>query len=203
MVNRRIGRGGWRRAGSSTPLDLQGGPTGRDERGSALLEFALVSPVVLLLLIGILEFGVTFNHYLALRDATRSVARQGAISVGSFNDAAAPCALVGVSGASNDVQNLMCQAKSQVNVTNTRVKVLFDNPTLTASGSTYAVGNAVVVCVTYPLTSLTNLFTPILGNQYATDKAAFRIETLPSDGKTETVGAETDPSGGSWSWCQS
>ena len=41
-----------------------GGSRIRDERGVALVEFALVLPLLLLLLFGMLEFGKAFNYWL-------------------------------------------------------------------------------------------------------------------------------------------
>jgi Flp pilus assembly protein TadG len=42
-------------------------------------EFALVLPVLALLLFGIIQFGITFNHYVTLTDATRAGARKAAV----------------------------------------------------------------------------------------------------------------------------
>jgi Flp pilus assembly protein TadG len=51
-----------------------------DQRGQSLVEFALVVPILLLLFLGILQFGVAFNHYLTLTDAVRVGARKAAVS---------------------------------------------------------------------------------------------------------------------------
>jgi Flp pilus assembly protein TadG len=53
---------------------------GERERGQALVELALVLPVFLLLLLGIVQFGSVFRDYIALTDATRVGARQAAVS---------------------------------------------------------------------------------------------------------------------------
>lgn len=45
-----------------------------------MAEFALVLPVLVLLLFGIVQFGVTFNHYVTLTDAVRAGARKAAVS---------------------------------------------------------------------------------------------------------------------------
>jgi Flp pilus assembly protein TadG len=50
------------------------------ERGQAVVELALVLPLMLLLLLGIVEFGTVFRDYIALTDATRVGARQAAVS---------------------------------------------------------------------------------------------------------------------------
>ena len=52
----------------------------RDERGQAMTEFALVLPILALLLFGVIQFGIAFNNYLTLTDAVRAGARKGAVS---------------------------------------------------------------------------------------------------------------------------
>jgi len=47
-------------------------------RGQSLVEFALLTPVFLLLLLGMLEFGIAFTHDQTLAYATREGARTGA-----------------------------------------------------------------------------------------------------------------------------
>ena len=48
------------------------------ERGQTMVEFAMLVPVFLVLLLGMLEFGTAFNHQLTLGYATREGARIGA-----------------------------------------------------------------------------------------------------------------------------
>jgi Flp pilus assembly protein TadG len=52
----------------------------RSERGQSLTEFALVLPLLMLVLFGIIQFGITFNNYISLTDAVRSGARKAATS---------------------------------------------------------------------------------------------------------------------------
>jgi hypothetical protein len=51
----------------------------RDNRGQALLEFALVLPVLLLLVFGIIEFGLIFFDNLVITQAAREGARVGVV----------------------------------------------------------------------------------------------------------------------------
>ncbi|GBF10519.1 MAG: TadE/TadG family type IV pilus assembly protein [Tepidibacillus sp.] len=51
----------------------------RKEEGQAMVEFALVFPILLLLLLGILEFGHIFFSYLVIQNATRDGARNGSV----------------------------------------------------------------------------------------------------------------------------
>jgi Flp pilus assembly protein TadG len=50
------------------------------EKGQAMVELALVLPIMLLLLLGIVQFGSVFRDYIALTDATRVGARQAAVA---------------------------------------------------------------------------------------------------------------------------
>jgi Flp pilus assembly protein TadG len=52
----------------------------RNERGQTATEFAIVLPVLALLLFGVIQFGILFNNYLTLTDAVRMGARKAAVS---------------------------------------------------------------------------------------------------------------------------
>ena len=54
----------------------------REERGQALVEFALVIPLLALIVLGVVKFGAVFANYSQLIDASRSSARQFAIERG-------------------------------------------------------------------------------------------------------------------------
>jgi Flp pilus assembly protein TadG len=60
----------------------------KDERGQTMAEFALILPILLVLLLGIAQFGVAFNNYITLTDAVRAGARKAAVSRNSSNPAA-------------------------------------------------------------------------------------------------------------------
>jgi len=48
----------------------------RARAGTAAVEFALVAPMLLFLVLGMCQFGITMNQYLTLTNAVRSGARQ-------------------------------------------------------------------------------------------------------------------------------
>jgi Flp pilus assembly protein TadG len=50
------------------------------DAGQALVEFALILPIVLLLMVGILEFSRAWNLHQALTDATREAARRAVVA---------------------------------------------------------------------------------------------------------------------------
>ena len=45
-----------------------------------MVEFAIVLPILLMLVFGIIQCGILFNHSLTLTDAVRAGARQAAVS---------------------------------------------------------------------------------------------------------------------------
>ena len=51
----------------------------KDEKGQALVEFAIILPVLLLILLGIIEFGLMLNSYLTIQNASREGARLGIV----------------------------------------------------------------------------------------------------------------------------
>src|SRR6476659_91088 len=55
-------------------------PSLRSEDGPAATELALVFPILLVILIAIAQFGILFNNYITLTDATRTGARKAAVS---------------------------------------------------------------------------------------------------------------------------
>jgi Flp pilus assembly protein TadG len=56
-------------------------PLGRDESGAALVEFALVIPVLLLLLLGMLDFGKAFNYWNDTTHLSAAGARWAAVNI--------------------------------------------------------------------------------------------------------------------------
>ena len=51
----------------------------RSEQGQSLTEFALALPILALLLFAVIQFGIVFNNYVTIVDATRAGARKGAV----------------------------------------------------------------------------------------------------------------------------
>jgi Flp pilus assembly protein TadG len=52
----------------------------RNEDGQGVVEFAFILPLLLAIVLGIVQFGITFNNYLTITDATRVGARKAAVS---------------------------------------------------------------------------------------------------------------------------
>jgi len=52
----------------------------RSERGQAAVEFALVAPLLIALLLAVLEVGIAFNNYITVTDAARAGARKAVVA---------------------------------------------------------------------------------------------------------------------------
>ena len=51
-----------------------------NEQGQTMTEFALVLPILVVFLFGIIQFGIAFNNYVTITDAARAGARKAAVS---------------------------------------------------------------------------------------------------------------------------
>ena len=71
-----------------------------------MTEFALVLPVLALLLFALIQFGITFNNYITVTDAVRAGARKAAVSRGTHDPAAAAEAAVRASANGLDQHEL-------------------------------------------------------------------------------------------------
>lgn len=96
---------------------LQRARESRDgKRGQGLVEFTLLVPLFLLILLGVLEFGLAFTHNLTLESATREGARTGAALANGTGSDSSCVAANGTSRAltANDVDPLIIAAVQRV-----------------------------------------------------------------------------------------
>jgi Flp pilus assembly pilin Flp len=78
----------------------------RNEQGQTMTEFALVLPVLALILFAVIQFGIVFNNYVTLTDATRAGARKAAVSRDDPNRDADVIAAIQSSASDLDVSKL-------------------------------------------------------------------------------------------------
>ena len=57
----------------------------KNQKGQALVEFAIVLPLILLIVLGIVQFGMLLNSYLSLTNAAREGARTGVIGGNNYD----------------------------------------------------------------------------------------------------------------------
>jgi Flp pilus assembly protein TadG len=101
------------------------------ERGAAAVEFALILPVLLLMVLGMLEFSRAYNAQISLSGAAREGAREMAIH-GDADDAiaaaiaAAPSVNPAVTAADVTIDPATCSAGAQV-----EFEINYDLPLMT------------------------------------------------------------------------
>lgn len=156
---------------------------GRRDRGAAAVEFALVMPVLFLLLMGILNFGLWFNDSLQLRQGVREAARQAVVLV--------PFSGVGCGGTTG-MANVACGTKSQTVTTGGTASVRI----LTPGAGGWVRGNQLVVCAEVNSLNITGLV-PLPA--YIKSKTTMSIESVPTPAPSPYTD-DASPSG-SWSWC--
>ena len=84
----------------------------RSEKGQSLTEFALALPILVLLLFAVIQFGIVFNNYVTLTDATRAGARKGAVSRQATNPTSVTVSAVRSSAADLNQANLSVAVSS-------------------------------------------------------------------------------------------
>jgi Flp pilus assembly protein TadG len=85
------------------------------DRGQALVEFALVVPLFLLLVLGIVGFGQAYNNYENLTDAVRAAAREGAAQQSQALACTAATTALTSTGGNIRPQNPNCNPSVTVN----------------------------------------------------------------------------------------
>ncbi len=115
-------------------------PRFRRENGQALVEFSLVLPILLVVMLGLMKFGLLFENYLTLTDAVRAGARQLAIGRGGSD----PCAAA-VTATQNAGGSLSLSGRVTTSIT-----VNNANGTTCTSSTALVSGNSATVTATYP-----------------------------------------------------
>ena len=121
----------------------------REESGQSMVEAALVLPLLLLLVMGVLAFGLTFNNYIALTEATGVGARQLAISRGTTLD---PCATVAtaISGAAPLLKASSISYTLNLNGTVYSANSCPSSTTTSGPAGKLQQGSTAIVTATYP-----------------------------------------------------
>ena len=151
----------------------------KGEQGVAMVEFALVLPLLMLVLVGIFEFGRTFNYWIDATHLANEGARWAAVD-------RAP---------GNNLQQYVCSQASTDEMQNgLQAKVQFDPGSgYTDSKTGVDVGEPVRVTVTktmsFPLIGgmLQILGGNGFGNLTFSGKSTMRLETLPTTYSGGTV----------------
>ena len=89
----------------------------RDERGSAAVEFALVLPLLLMLIFGIIDFGRMLNDKITLTEAAREGARSAALQTAADGIARAKVLTADVGPTTETITDCTDDAATQAEAT--------------------------------------------------------------------------------------
>lgn len=188
----------------------------RGETGAALVELAMVVPLLVGLLMGIVDYAVMFSEKIDLRQGVREASWNGSRTIfGSVQ----PCSITGFSGSGDAVadanaQRLMCMTKRRADLDegSMRVKiVIFDlhGNTMFTSGdpNTYFVaGQGILVCSMRQARSVTRFYAGFLDDKVQRARLSNVILRNNDGGSppmaTPVATSQEAPLGTeNWNWC--
>jgi Flp pilus assembly pilin Flp len=169
----------------------------RSERGTALIEFALVLLPLALIIFGGIDFGFVFKDYIGVRQGVSDAARQSAVAQFGTNSTCFP-GVASAAGGNGATAELMCTVHSLDGIDgDTRTKVAIFVGDRAHSGD-FAQGQPITICEEYQLHSVTGIL-PFINNTVATSTATDMIEDTPPNGTTTPTSAhETPLNGKAW-----
>lgn len=143
----------------------------------AAVELAFVLPILLVVVFGIIDFGLTFSNYENVKSGTREAARLAVVS--SLTNAPS-CSINGATVTppaiptnSVDATNaLVCLAKDRIGLSQTKTKI---RVSLTGTG----IGDNVQLCASFPVSALNGFTAPFLSGQTLTSTVTMRLEQVP------------------------
>jgi len=150
------------------------------DRGAAAVEFALVLPVLLVLVMGILDYGRFFFDSVSLRQGAREAAREAVVQMYG-----ASCQ-TGTVGA-----KIACSAKAASDITMGTVKVYI--PAITSASGTQ--GKQLLVCMKSQEQGTG--FVPLPNSGMIKTKTYMSIEVAPG----LIVDQYQDDPTSDWTWC--
>ncbi|EKN62548.1 TadE family protein [Neobacillus bataviensis LMG 21833] len=131
----------------------------KSEKGQSLVEFALVLPLIIVLLFAIVDFGRAFHVYLTLDHTGREVAR-----------------LISVGGKEADIVNVITSTKTSIDTDESQLTVTYPKTKLSS-------GSEAKVTLTYPFKFITPLagivdafFHTKISEPLITDTTVMRVE---------------------------
>lgn len=128
----------------------------KTERGQAMVEMALILPILILIVFGIIEFGRIFNTKLIVSNAAREGARYAAVNGNTVND-----------------EQIFDVVKNYV----PSLDPLKVDPHVTPGQSERVRGTAVTVSVYYDVEIVAPVISVITGNPYkVTAQTTMRVE---------------------------
>lgn len=157
------------------------------ERGATLVEFAMVLPLLLLVMLGIVDMGMRLADKHAVEDGIRDATRE--VVVGKTGGDSG-CVVVGSAPPNTETNELVCLVKGRIGLPEADVRVRI---VLGPGGA--VTGEPLLVCAQYPGDSFTGLL-PQFGSGAISGRSVLRLEV---DSPVHAF-AETSHAGG-WPEC--
>lgn len=148
----------------------------RGAKGAAAVEFALVMPILLMIVFGIIQYGLWFNDSLNVRQGVREAARQGVVR--NFP----ACGT-----ATTDMERLRCNAKTQIDAMTGTEYVKVVRP------ATWAKSQPLVVCALVKTAAIGMLPQP--NNGWISSKTQMSIEQDATPLPTGVTNQDALPAG--------
>ncbi|MFJ6279823.1 TadE/TadG family type IV pilus assembly protein [Arthrobacter subterraneus] len=122
---------------------IRGEQVEHKERGAVAVEMALLLPVLILLLLGIMEFGRVYNAQVTLTNAAREGVR-----------------VMAITNVRADAQTAATNAASTLRITSTNPTFTFTTSPTATSPAVCVSGRQVTMTISYTLDSLTGIAGP-------------------------------------------
>lgn len=151
-----------------------------DQAGAAAVEFALVSSVLMLIVFGVLQYGLYFNDSLNVRQGVREAARMAVVKSYSCGDDAAQWAA------------FECTVEEQVRALTGQTHVNVSAP------EGWTKGSPLIVCAVVASGGGGMLPMPNDGHITSSFRMSIEVDDAPPTG---APAPDVDPSGGGWAWC--
>ncbi len=144
-----------------------------DDRGSAVIEMVAVTPLLLLMVLGIMQFGIAMNNNLMVTDAVRAGARALSTTRGNAD----PCTTAGTKlrAAAAGLNLTRLSTTLTVNATAYGPGVAGSVPSCGGAGVTMAAGADAIARATYPC-SLVIFGIDFLPSCMLTSQTTVRVE---------------------------
>ena len=174
------------------------------ERGAAVVELALVAPLIIMLIMGIVDFATLSNQKIGLRGGVREASWNGSRAI--FGAPCAAGALVYTTAPTAETQRLMCMVKlrSGLPASEIRVQVRLVKLSDPSLPGTYAAGDAIMVCAMRRASSSTRFFSSIINNKLQKARLTTAIISVSTTNPSAIANAsETsiDGNAASWNFC--
>jgi TadE-like protein len=162
-------------------------PSSRD-RGAAAVEFALVVPILLAVMFGIVDYGLWFGDSLNIRQGVDEAARRAVV-----ND-------FGSCTGASETEKTACVVKERIGAFGgtVYVKVSVIGPAPSKTAGNWAKGGQLLVCAMVKEEGLTGL-TPMPKDGILHDLVHKRVEVTA--GSSVPDFSDTPPTGSDWAWC--